>query len=84
MKSRLPFWIYLVGMFPLGYWQQAVRSELGDWLSFAVVVGYLLVLRLLGIWAVRWLEFRQKRIIAKHNLLVDSRKAVKEQKKSER
>jgi hypothetical protein len=71
MTKRLPFWIYLLGVFPLAYWQAAVRASLGDWLSFAVVVGYLLALRLLGYWAVRLLELRRKSVISEHNLLVE-------------
>ena len=82
MKNRLPFWIYLVGMFHLGYWQAPVRAMLGDWLSFAVAVAYLLVLRLLGFWAVGWLELRQKRIIADHNLSVEIRKQRKSERKT--
>ena len=82
MTKRLPFWIYLAGIFPLAYWQQPVRVMLGDWLSFALVVGYLLVLRLLGLLAVRWLELRQKREIAEHNLSVETRKRQKSKKKA--
>lgn len=71
MTKRLPFWIYLVGVFPLAYWQSAVRASLGDGLSFALVVGYFLFLRLLGYWAVRLLELRRKMVISEHNLLVE-------------
>jgi hypothetical protein len=74
MTKRLPFWIYLVGVLPLAYWQAALRASLGDWLSFAVVIGYLLFLRLLGYWAVRLLELRRQRAIAEHNRLIESRK----------
>jgi len=76
-RRRLPFWIYLAGIFPLAYWQDSVRALLGDWLSFAAVIGYLLFPRLLGFWGVRLLELRQKRMIAAHNHLIDSKKQRK-------
>jgi hypothetical protein len=82
MANRLPFLIYLVGVFPLAYWQAPVRAALGDWLSFALVVAYLLDLRLLGFWAVRWQELRQKKIITGHNLSVDSKKQQKRERKT--
>lgn len=76
-RKRIPFWIYLAGAFPLAYWQDSVRALLGDWLSFAAGIGYLLFLRLLGFWGVRLFELRQERTIAAHNRLVDSKKQQK-------
>ena len=38
----------MLGLIPLALWQDALRSALGDWLSFAVVIAYLLLLRLIG------------------------------------
>jgi hypothetical protein len=74
MKNRLPFFVYLVGMFPLGYWQDSVRALLGDWLAFVAVIGYLLILRLVGWSLVRLVDLRHKRSIIEHNRLVEERK----------
>jgi len=76
-RKRLPFWIYLAGVFPLDYWQDSVRGLLGDWISIAAVIGYLLFLRLLGFWGVQLLELRQRRMIAAHNRSVTSKKQQK-------
>lgn len=38
----------MLGLIPLVLWQDALRSSLGDWLSFAMVIAYLLLLRLIG------------------------------------
>jgi len=51
-----------------------MRAWLGDWLSFAPVVGYLLFLRLLGFWAARHYELRHKRATAEVNLSAESAK----------
>ncbi|CAN7616824.1 hypothetical protein [Polaromonas sp. LjRoot131] len=64
MTKHWPFWIYLIGLLPLAYWQEAVRAWLGDWLSFALAIGYLLFLRLLGFWAARWQESGRAKLIA--------------------
>ena len=74
MKNRLPFVVYFLGMFPLGYWQDAVRTLLGDWLAFVAVIGYLLMLRLIGWALVRLVDFRHKETIIEHNRLVEERK----------
>lgn len=74
MKSRLPFYVYLLGLLPLGYWQGTVRALLGDWLAFAVCIAYLLLLRLIGWSLVRFVEYSHKRSIREHNRLVEERK----------
>lgn len=38
----------MLGLIPLTLLQDALRSSLGDWLSFAAVIAYLLLLRLIG------------------------------------
>ena len=49
MKRPSASWIiFMLGLIPLALWQDALRSALGDWLSFAVVIAYLLLLRLIG------------------------------------
>ncbi len=72
--ENLPVLIYFFGMFPLGYFQGTVRAWLGDLLSFVVVVGYLIVLRLLGVAAVRTAEWRKQMEVAKHNAKVAAKK----------
>jgi len=74
MKNRLPFFVYFLGMFPLGYWQDSVRALLGNWLAFAAVIGYLLTLRLIGWALVQFVGFRRKKSIIEHNRLVEQRK----------
>jgi len=51
MKSRrIAFWVYLLGVsllgVVLGMAQDQLRSMLGDWLAFAAVIAYLVLLRL--------------------------------------
>lgn len=77
MKNRLSFWIYLAGLLPLAIWAPSARVLLGDWLSFAAVIAYLLGLRLVGVLAARWLESSKRRAIEQHNHSVESRKAKK-------
>jgi hypothetical protein len=77
MKNRLSFWIYLAGILPLAFWGLPVRELLGDGLSFAAVIVYSLVLRIVGAFAVRLLELRTQRAIAKHNLFAESQKQKK-------
>ena len=77
MKNRLSFGIYLVGLLPLAIWTPSARMWLGDWQSFAAVVAYLLVLRLVGALAVRWLELRKYEMIEQHNRRVESRRTKK-------
>jgi hypothetical protein len=53
MKSPRPaYWVYLLGVGALGLvvgmYEKELRSTLGDWLPFGVVILYLLLLRLLG------------------------------------
>jgi hypothetical protein len=49
MKRPSVSWIiFMLGLIPLALWQNALRSSLGDWLSFAAVIAYLLLLRLIG------------------------------------
>lgn len=74
MKNRLPVLVYLVGMLPLGYWQQPLRDWLGDWRAFAVVIVYLLFLRLLGSALVKIWEYKQARDTRMHNLAIETRK----------
>lgn len=74
MKKYLPAFVYLAGMIPLGMWQNSVRLALGDWGSFAAVIGYLLVLRLLGYLAVQAVETHHQMGIRKHNLAIESRR----------
>ncbi len=74
MKNRLPFFVYSLGLFPLVYWQDSVRALLGDWLAFVVVIGYLLVLRLIGWALVQFVDFRRKKSIIEHNRSVEERK----------
>jgi len=77
MKNRLSFWIYLAGLLPLAIWAPSARVGLGDWQAFAAVVAYLLVLRLVGALAVRWLELRKYKTIEQHNRRVESRRTKK-------
>ncbi|MES2945465.1 MAG: hypothetical protein V4772_21575 [Pseudomonadota bacterium] len=77
MKKHLPALVYLLGFAPLGIWQNSLRVALGDWLSFVAVVGYLLVLRLIGYLAVELFDFQKRRQIAKFNLSVEKRKQQK-------
>jgi hypothetical protein len=74
MKNRLPFFVYFLGMFPLGYWQDSVRVLLGDGMAFVVVIGYLLALRLIGWALVQFADFRHKKSIIEHNRSVEERK----------
>ncbi len=74
MKKHLPSLVYFLGMPPLGYWQHSLRTWLGDWLAFAVILGYLLVLRLIGLLAVWLVEYRQRKAVIVHNLAVETRK----------
>jgi NhaP-type Na+/H+ or K+/H+ antiporter len=74
MKNRLSFWIYLAGLLPLAIWAPSARVLLGDWLSFAAAIAYLLVLRLVGVLAARWLESNKRRAIEQHNRRVEGRK----------
>lgn len=74
MKSRLPFFVYFLGMFPLGYWQDSVRALLGNWLAFIAVIGYLLTLRLIGWEVVQLVDFRHKKSIIEYNCLVEELK----------
>ena len=73
MKKHLPFLVYFLGMFPLGYWQHSLRAWLGDWVSFLVVIGYLFVLRLTGVLAVWLVEYWQRNAVIEHNLAVENR-----------
>lgn len=77
MTNRLSFWIYLAGLVPLAIWAPSARARLGDWLSFSAVIAYLLVLRLVGVFAARWLESRKLRTIEQHNRGVENRKATR-------
>jgi hypothetical protein len=62
MKRPGVSWIiFLLGLIPLALWQDALRSSLGDWLSFAVLVVYLLLLRLIGDGVMRALQRRTER-----------------------
>ena len=74
LKRRLPFLIYLLGMVPLGYFQNSIRAMLGDPLAFATAIGYLFALRLLGIAAVRILDWRVKLAIDRHNAVIATKK----------
>jgi hypothetical protein len=71
--------IYLIGILLLGYFQYSVRSLLGDLLSFVAIIGYLILLRLLGIAAVRAVEWRESVIIARHNAAVVAKKEARVQ-----
>ena len=51
MKApRTAFWIYLVGVallgVVLGMAQEQLRAMLGDWLAFAALMAYLVLLRI--------------------------------------
>jgi hypothetical protein len=76
-KENLPVLIYFLGMFPLGYFEGTIRAWLGDLLSFVTVVGYLIVLRLLGVAAVRTAEWRKQIEVAKHNSKVAAKKQAR-------
>lgn len=73
MNSRLPYFVYFLGMFPLGYWQDSVRALLGNSLAFVAVIGYLLMLRLIGWGLVKLMDFKHKKSIIEHNCLVEER-----------
>ena len=54
MRQNPQFIVYLVGIFLLGVFYGPVKSALGgQWLFLITVVGYLLALRLLGVWAAK-------------------------------
>jgi len=76
-KENLPVLIYFLGMFPLVYFKDTVRAWLGDLLSFVVVVCYLIVLRLLGVAAVRTAEWRKQMEVEKHNAKVAAKKQAR-------
>lgn len=53
MKTpRTAFWVYLAGMIflgaLLGAYESRLRAALGDWLSFAAVIAYLILLRFMA------------------------------------
>jgi hypothetical protein len=79
LKRRLPFLIYLIGMVPLGYFQDSIRVMLGDPLALAAAIGYLIALRLLGMTAVRIFEWREKAAIDQHNAAVAAKKEARGQ-----
>jgi len=78
-KNHLPFLIYLIGIALLGYFQYEVRTFLGDLLSLAAIAGYLISLRLLGIAAVRTVEWRESVAMARHNAAVVKKKEARAQ-----
>ena len=50
-RRRIELVVYLVGIAPLGLFQQQLRAAIGsDAWAFVIVIGYLLCLRALG-WA---------------------------------
>lgn len=79
LKRRLPILIYLIGVSLLGYFQYSVRSLLGDLLSFVAILGYLILLRLLGAATVRAVEWRERAIVARHNAAVVAKKEARVQ-----
>jgi len=49
MKAPRPaWWIYIAGLIPLVLIGNKMRSSLGDLPSFAMLIGYLLLLRLVA------------------------------------
>ena len=74
MKRYLEGAIYIAGMIPLVVWKDSVRSALGDGLSLLAVVAYLLAVRLLGLLAVRIVDWNHMKSIQKHNRSVEARK----------
>jgi len=77
MKKHLPFLVCFLGLFPLGYWKHSLRAWLGDWVSFLVVIGYLFVLRLTGVFAVWLVEHWQRKAVIEHDLAVENRNRKK-------
>lgn len=54
MKPSLQIVVYLVGAALLGFLYAPVKAALGgQWLFLLFVVGYLLALRLLGVWVAK-------------------------------
>jgi VIT1/CCC1 family predicted Fe2+/Mn2+ transporter len=54
MKQNPQFIVYLVGVVMLGLFYAPLKSALGgQWLFLLSVVGYLLALRLLGVWVAK-------------------------------
>jgi hypothetical protein len=43
---RLAWWIFFIGLVPFMFATDPLRASLGDWLSFAVAIAYLVLLRL--------------------------------------
>ncbi len=39
----------MVSLLPIVVYEDSLRASLGDWLSFALVVGYLIVLRVIAL-----------------------------------
>jgi O-antigen/teichoic acid export membrane protein len=72
-KNRIPFLVYLVGVFLFGILQGPLRGALGDWLAFVVAISYLLLLRLIGFALVKLVEGRHRRSISEHNFQVENR-----------
>ena len=46
-KPRIAVWVFIAGLIPLAFATPLLRTSLGDWLAFAVAIGYLAILRLL-------------------------------------
>ena len=54
MKPSPQFIVYLVGIALLGFFYAPVKSALGgQWLFVLSVIGYLVALRLLGVWVAK-------------------------------
>jgi hypothetical protein len=74
IKRYLEGAIYIAGMIPLVVWKDSVRAAVGSWQSLLVVIAYLLAVRLLGVLAVRFVDWNHMRAIQKHNRLVEVRR----------
>ena len=70
-KRQVPVLVYLIGMFPLGMWQGALRLAWGDLPALVAIIAYLLLLRLLGFLLVRFIDFRSQQAVVAHNKAVE-------------
>jgi hypothetical protein len=73
-KRHVPMLVYLIGIFPLGMWQGSLRLAWGDLPVFVAVIAYLLLLRYLGFFLVRFIDFRSQQAVVAHNQAVDNSK----------
>jgi hypothetical protein len=55
---RLAWWLFIAGLIPLAFATRPLRTALGDAMSFAAAIAYLVVLRGLA-------EFLERRLVSR-------------------